>query len=126
MQGHLFAMYVEMTRAGNNGERQRKQWLVVPPLPGGEHSHLSCWRRLQRQLKSRTVWKYYVDTDDSMERDFARALTNLERVGWKRSPLITIEIHPGELEQILADPKTPYRLLERVRRVAKAKHGIAI
>jgi hypothetical protein len=135
VQGHLYAAYIEVTRPleDRDGDRQRRQWLVLPPLlpqyalDGQKPQlHISYFSRSQEHVKNRVAWRFFVDTEDIFPRDLAERVDRFVRLGYAASPLITCEVHHKELAELIASPKTPYRLLDRVQRVAKAKYGLAI
>jgi hypothetical protein len=136
-QAHLFAAYVELTHMSGDDEvavrRRRRQWVILPQMPArlapGDSPITGCltyFEREQRDEKHRAVWEFQQDTSGSFTQTLSRTIDAYQEAGWKVSPVVTCEIHPTELAQILKDRKTPYRILNRLRKVAKGLHRLDI
>jgi hypothetical protein len=128
----LFGTYVEVVLQDGD-HRRRRQWVILPQMPArlapGDSpitSHLVWFEREQRNATHRAIWHYHKDTDSQFKRELGRHLQRYERAAWEVSPLITCEIHPTELAQILKERKTPYRILQRLQKVARSMYRLDI
>jgi hypothetical protein len=131
---HLFAAYLELV-ADDGVNRRRKQWVVLPQMPArlapGDSPitpHLSWFQREQRNSKHRAMWSYHVDTDGRFKQNLADVVSFNLAGGWEMSlpEMLTCEIHPTELAQILKERRTPYRILQRLQKVSRSKYRIDI
>lgn len=128
----LFAAYIEITRDKASGDRQRVQYLIFPPLPadlapnGVGQMDMLYFHREQQSKTNRVAWKHQFDRTGTLVRWLRDRVQAYENAGWKVSPVITCEVHPAELARVIAEPKTPYKVLERIERVARAKYNLAI
>jgi hypothetical protein len=132
-KAELYSAYVELTTETNSGERKRMQWVIFPPLPprlapgdSPTSDHLCYFTREQDRANHRAVWRYVVDTQDSFKDQLARTMRIYQDAGWTPSEVITCEVHPTELADIIKSPKTPYRILQRLQKVARALYKIDI
>lgn len=131
---HLFAAYVEMVEeSGPN--RRRKQWVVLPQMPArlapGDSPitpYLSWFEREQRSSSHRAVWSYHVDASGLFRRSLSETIEMKMASGWTLTlpEMITCEVHPTELAQILKEKKTPYRILQRLQKVSRSMYRIDI
>jgi hypothetical protein len=131
---HLFAAYLEIVdESGPN--RRRKQWIMLPQMPArlapGDSpitSHLTWFEREQRSPSHRSVWAMHVDVSGMFRRNLADTVEMKLADGWKMTlpQIITCEVHPTELAQILQDRKTPYRIKERLEKVARSMYRIDV
>lgn len=132
-QPRLFAAYIEVARTTHTGDRQRKQWVVLPPLPADlapegvqATSYLWYFYREQKHQRNRVAWRWSTDGDGTLPRWLSeRVVLDVAR-GYELAPVVTCEISAYELSELMKNRKTPYRILERLSKVAKAKHGFAI
>jgi hypothetical protein len=129
----LFATYLEIYDDSQPEHRRRRQWVILPQLPArlapGDSpvtNHLVWFEREQRSSKHRAVWNFHEDTSGLLKRNLEDIVAMRATDGWKVSPMITCEIHPTELGQILKDRKTPYRILSRLQKVARSMHRLDI
>jgi hypothetical protein len=133
----LFAAYVEVTMRTAADHRRRRQWVILPPLPArlapGDSpisGYLSWFERTQQTASHRAMWQYHTDGSGNFKRSLQRDLGLYEADGWSLTipdgGILTCEIHPTELAQILVERKTPYRLLNRLQKVARSMHGLDI
>lgn len=137
--GHnLFAMYVQATK-GEPTTARRKQWVLLPPLPDsiavtrgmtvGRYSNtFLLFFREQRNPQNRSQWNHWDMPVDTYPAILKQALLQAESevIPWTVSPIMTCEITETELAGIRMHPKTPWFVLDRVKRVAKSRHGLAI
>lgn len=143
-QSPLYALYIQATRQRNaHADVQRKQWIVFPPmpteeaikrlLPGKAEMNL-MFTREQSAPTNRVKWRHEFIGVDLMKKELPLKLAVLERENlnyepafqWKISPPITAQVTFDELAELITDPKTPYDVLRRFEKVARAKHHIAI
>ena len=129
----LFAAYLEVVDESDAAHRRRRQWIILPQMPArlapGDSpitDSFSWFEREQRNAKHRAVWSYKQDTDGLFRRNLPGVITTYTEAGWTASPMITCEIHPTELAQILKEKKTPYRIMARLAKVAKGMHRLDI
>lgn len=125
----LWAVYLQLLKVADDDptEMQRHQYVFLPAFTGGrvDVSTFSYFTRHQEKLTQKTVWRY--NRAGSQGIDGVKAtLQFLESEAWEASPVITCQVAPFELEQILADQKTPYRVLSRIRRVSDVTHRYTI
>ena len=131
---HLFAAYIEIVNeSGPN--RARKQWVILPQLPArlapGDAPITAClswFEREQRSASHRAVWRYHLDTSGTFRRSLADTVSFRTAQGWTMTlpEMITCEVHPTELAQILQEKKTPYRILQRLQKVSRSMYRIDI
>lgn len=134
-QANLFAAYVEVTYqpAGQDSYyRRRVQWVILPQMPArlapGDSpitSTFSYFKREQNNTKHRAVWRFNSESA-VLRRELPRQMNAYSDAGWTVSPVVTCEIHPTELAEILKEKKTPYRLLNRLKKVASGMHRLDI
>jgi hypothetical protein len=129
----LFAAYVEAVDESDPAHRRRRQWVILPPLPArlapGDApatDYLVWFERQQRNAKHRAVWQYRRDVSKMFKRNLHDELEALSLRGFTVSEVMTCEIHPTELAQILKEPKTPYRILDRFKKVARSMYRLDI
>ena len=129
----LYAAYIEITKDTASGDRRRKQWLILPPLPTelapqgyAAQTAMLYFHREQESKNNRVAWKHDFDRSGSLARWMRERIDRYTAAGWQVSPVMTCEVHPLELARLIQEPKTPYKVLERIQRVAKAKHNLAI
>lgn len=129
----LFATYIEICDDSRTEHRKRKQWIILPQMPArlapGDSptsNHLVWFEREQRRSSHRAVWNFREDTDGMLKRHLDDTVKLYVADGWKLSPVITCEVHPTELAEILKNRKTPYRILSRLQKVARSMHRLDI
>lgn len=125
----LWAVYLQLLKASDDDadEMQRHQYVFLPSYSGGR-VHVptfSFFHRHQEKLTQKTVWRFNKTTPQGID-GIRAAVSSLEEDSWVASPLITCQVAPFELEQILSDEKTPYRVLSRIRRVSDVTHRYTI
>lgn len=129
----LYVMYLELIRPLSDGtDRARLQYIVFPQMPARlapgnspTSENFVYFTRNQDSASRRTIWQYKHD-DGTLQRKLPKMITAYEEAGWQPSPVVVCEIHPTELAQILTERKTPYRIMNRLNRVAKAMYRIDI
>lgn len=140
---HHYAMYLQATRKHpGTGKTMRRQWVAFPPLDGWvaeragvdpDPRMLKFWRE-QSAPENRVKWRHVFEMPDELDRKLTIELSNLENANannppesqWVISPVITAQVLPAELAKIVKEPETPYAVLRRFEKVAKAVHNIAI
>lgn len=143
MSSPLFAMYVQATRVHPTTKAtMRKQWVVFPPFPEKlaktvnmpATAEFLMFSRSQASPENRVKWKADWVATGFLERDLPERLEALKRETgdlpkpnqWEISPIITCQVPISEMATVVKDLKTPYKTLERLAKVARAKHRIAI
>lgn len=131
-RAELYAAYIEMTVTTGSGHRRRLQYIVLPQLPArlapgnSPTSESLCYfTREQDRADQRSVWQYRVD-DGRLSRTLPTKIQSYLDAGWAIAPVVVCEIHPTELAQIITERKTPYRIMNRLKKVAKAMYRIDI
>lgn len=64
----LYAAYVEITKDTASGDRKRKQWLILPPLPAPlapegypTQPYMLYFHREQESKNNRVAWRHEFD-----------------------------------------------------------------
>jgi hypothetical protein len=131
---HLFAAYLELVN-DDGTNRRRKQWVMLPQMPArlapGDSpitNHKSWFEREQRNAAHRAVWRFHQDRSGNFAGDLARTVESRLEDGWSLTlpQVLTCEIHPTELAEILAQQRTPYRVLHRLQKVSRSMYRIDI
>jgi hypothetical protein len=120
----------------------RKQWVVFPPVPEpvaktvnmSSTAQFLMFSRAQSSPENRVKWKSEWVPAGLLERDLPERLEALKRETenlpkpnqWEISPIITCQVPVSEMATVIKEMKTPYKTLERLAKVARAKHRIAI
>ena len=131
----LYAAYFEAVdlrtdiETGVTKRGKREQWVILPPLPErlcpGDTpatEYMTLFHREQRRPDHRAVWQFR-RIDSTFKGLLAGRLEFLASIGWELGPVITCEVDPSEMAQILREKKTPYRVLQRLQKVAKTMYG---
>jgi hypothetical protein len=128
----LYAAYIELVNE-DGPNRRRKQWIVLPQLPArlapGDSpivGHMTWFERAQRNASHRAVWQFHADVSGQFKENLASTVLLHQDTGWVASPMITCEIHPTELAQVLRDRRTPYRIMARLQKVARSMYRLDI
>jgi hypothetical protein len=118
---------------GEGDRRARHQWILLPPMlenmapPGAPIlSNPSFFHRKQETPDNKTVWAAHMLNAPHKYTALHLEIAELERIGWAPKPIITCEVHPEEMRDIAAEWKTPWKVLNRLIRVADRKHGFKI
>jgi hypothetical protein len=130
----LYAAYLQATRrrAVNSSEITRKQWIVIPPRL--DTNVFLQFHREQPTLENRVQWKHTMVSAELMLRDLPEKLEVLmsnnqyleKETQWLVSPIITVEMTIPEVDELYRKPTTPYKVLKRIEKVAKSKHGFTV
>lgn len=120
----LWAAYLEMTH-GDGDSRSRVQWIILPPTAGIDHP--AVFHRRQDRRTHKTTWRVKHLNTDPKVRELTMEIAEFERRGWAAKEVITCQVHPMEMADIVREGwKTPYRLITRFERVAEARYGFRI
>lgn len=129
----LFAAYIQMTKKLDSERTRREQYIIFPQMPArlapGDcpvTNHFVWFHRVQNSLSHRAVWKFNRDVGGGFKEGLSYRVKMLADDDWEISPMITCEVHPTELAAILKEPKTPYRIMKRLEKVARGMHGLDI
>jgi len=141
----LYAMYLQATRKQSSGKMRRRQWIMLPPLtehvlselsgskPAADERFLKFYRE-QSSPENRVKWRWehvgHEIAEVTFPSEIRRLLEQNRNYGvteqWQVSPVITAQITARELATLFETPQTPYVMLRRFDKVAKAKHNLAI
>ena len=129
----LWAAYLELV-LGDGETRKRRQWIFIPPVPTSialqynmrPVSHPSFYYREQDRMEHKSQWGHTMLSNGAMVTQLITGIDEAERRLWVAHPVITCEIDPTEMSEIQERWVTPYRLINRLTRVAKSKHNYAI
>lgn len=129
----LWAAYLEMVH-GDGESRARMQWVFVPPVPDDVAPdgmtpvpHAGYYYRRQNKVSHKSTWKITHLNTPQKHQEMLKAIADAEMRGWRANPVVTCEVHPLEMRELALEGwKTPYRFLNRLTRVASAKHGYKI
>ncbi len=122
----LYACYLQATRERGNGDIEREQWVVFPPSRARHADQMLTFSRVQRKPSHKAVWNAAIRASEDTAGVIKAAMSRYEASGWMLSPIITVQVTHVELDVAFADRKTPWKALNRVTRVAKNRHGLAI
>lgn len=129
-----WALYLQITReyetAGGKILTERRQRVILPPV--SDKCYFRYMTRNQSDLHDRVRWSDAM-TDRPEAADIARLtdgfFTRVENYpGWTALPPITVPVTEAELLNLkpAGDKPTLYRVMDRVKRVARKKYGVAI
>lgn len=129
----LWATYLEMYR-GDGANQKRKQWVILPPVPASiapagmrALETPSYFYRQQERKDHKSVWRVYHLSTDGHRKALLQSIDAAEDQGWTARPMVTCQVHPDEMRQIVETGwKTPYRILQRMDRVAQVLHGYPV
>lgn len=129
----LWGAYLEMI-LGDGDTRKRQQWIFAPPVPATVApegmrpvDHVVYWYRRQNNPEHKSVWVATHVSTPQKHQDLLASIRDAEAKKWVANPLVTCEVHPLEMKEIaLGGWKTPYRIINRVTRVAKHKYNYTI
>jgi hypothetical protein len=136
----LFAAYVDVVLPDHSSItpgawRERKQFIIMPPTPetyngtrlGTPTNGAHVFSRHQTRPDHRAVWGHSLTplSDPSGGPPLRRQVERHVTQEWLAGPVLVVELLPEELAEA-STGKTPWPVLNRLKKVAMRRHSRAI